>query len=27
YLVLRGGILAERFWTQWLAEYLEAHRS
>ncbi|HWU32016.1 MAG TPA: PadR family transcriptional regulator [Marmoricola sp.] len=27
YLVLRGGILAEQFWTQWLTEYLEAHRS
>lgn len=26
YLVLRGGILAEQFWTQWLTEYLEAHR-
>lgn len=25
YLVLRGGILAEQFWTQWLTEYLEAH--
>ena len=27
YLVLRGGILAEQFWTQWLTEYLEAHRT
>jgi len=25
YLVLRGGILSEQFWTQWLTEYLEAH--
>lgn len=25
YLVLRGGILAEQFWIQWLTEYLEAH--
>lgn len=26
YLVLRGGILAEQFWTQWLTVYLEAHQ-
>ena len=26
YLVLRGGILAEQFWIQWLTEYLEAHQ-
>ncbi|MGH3413763.1 MAG: PadR family transcriptional regulator [Marmoricola sp.] len=25
YLVLRGGMLMEQFWTQWLTEYLEAH--
>jgi DNA-binding PadR family transcriptional regulator len=26
YLVLRGGLLMEQFWIQWLTEYLEAHR-
>jgi DNA-binding PadR family transcriptional regulator len=26
YLVLRGGVLMERFWITWLTEYLEAHR-
>jgi len=26
YLVLRGGIVMERAWITWLAEYLEAHR-
>lgn len=26
YLVLRGGIRTERFWVEWLTEYLEAHR-
>jgi DNA-binding PadR family transcriptional regulator len=25
YLVLRGGIRTERFWVEWLTEYLEAH--
>jgi DNA-binding PadR family transcriptional regulator len=25
YLVLRGGIRTERFWVDWLTEYLEAH--
>jgi DNA-binding PadR family transcriptional regulator len=25
YLVLRGGIRLERFWVEWLTEYLEAH--
>jgi DNA-binding PadR family transcriptional regulator len=25
YLVLRGGIRIERFWVEWLTEYLEAH--
>lgn len=25
YLVLRGGIRLERFWVDWLTEYLEAH--
>ena len=25
YLVLRGGIRLEEFWTDWLTEYLEAH--
>jgi DNA-binding PadR family transcriptional regulator len=25
YLVLRGGVLMERFWITWLTEYLEAH--
>lgn len=25
YLVLRGGILLERFWVDWLSEYLSAH--
>ena len=25
YLVLRGGILQEQFWIDWLTEYLEAH--
>jgi len=25
YLVLRGGVLMERFWITWLGEYLEAH--
>ena len=27
YLVLRGGILLERGWVDWLTEYLEAHPS
>ena len=27
YLVLRGGILLERFWVDWLAEYLDAHEA
>ena len=26
YLVLRGGIRLERFWVEWLTEYLEAHQ-
>lgn len=26
YLVLRGGLLLEQFWIDWLTEYLEAHR-
>ncbi len=26
YLVLRGGIRLERFWVDWLTEYLEAHQ-
>ena len=26
YLVLRGGIRMERFWVEWLTEYLEAHQ-
>ncbi|WP_310961845.1 PadR family transcriptional regulator [Nocardioides terrisoli] len=26
YLVLRGGLLMEQFWIQWLTEYLEAHQ-
>jgi len=25
YLVLRGGIRLERFWVDWLTEYLDAH--
>ena len=25
YLVLRGGIRTERFWVEWLTEYLDAH--
>ncbi|QYJ05705.1 PadR family transcriptional regulator [Nocardioides panacisoli] len=25
YLVLRGGLLVEQFWIQWLTEYLDAH--
>ena len=25
YLVLRGGIRLERFWVEWLTEYLDAH--
>ena len=25
YLVLRGGIRLERFWVDWLTEYLQAH--
>ena len=25
YLVLRGGIRTERFWVEWLTEYLQAH--
>lgn len=25
YLVLRGGLLMEQFWTNWLSEYLERH--
>lgn len=25
YLVLRGGILLEQFWVDWLSEYLKAH--
>jgi len=25
YLVLRGGVLMEQFWLQWLGEYLHAH--
>lgn len=25
YLVLRGGVRLEEFWTQWLEEYLDAH--
>lgn len=27
YLVLRGGVLMERFWLTWLDEYLTAHRA
>lgn len=27
YLVLRGGIRLERFWVEWLEEYLDAHGS
>jgi len=27
YLVLRGGVLMEQFWLQWLGEYLAAHDS
>ncbi len=27
YLVLRGGIRTERFWVEWLTEYLTAHRA
>ena len=27
YLVLRGGIRLERFWVDWLTEYLHAHES
>ena len=27
YLVLRGGLLQEQFWIQWLTEYLDAHRT
>ena len=27
YLVLRGGIRLERFWVEWLTEYLEAHET
>lgn len=27
YLVLRGGIRLERFWVDWLTEYLQAHES
>ena len=27
YLVLRGGIRLERFWVDWLTEYLDAHAS
>jgi len=26
YLVLRGGIRLERFWVDWLTDYLDAHR-
>ncbi len=26
WLVLRGGIRQERFWVEWLSEYLDAHR-
>ena len=26
YLVLRGGIRLERFWVDWLTEYLDAHQ-
>ena len=26
YLVLRGGVLLERFWVDWLGEYLSAHQ-
>ncbi len=25
YLVLRGGLLMEEFWTRWLTEYIDAH--
>jgi DNA-binding PadR family transcriptional regulator len=27
YLVLRGGVLRERFWVDWLGEYLGAHHA
>jgi DNA-binding PadR family transcriptional regulator len=27
WLVLRGGIRMERFWVEWLTEYLEAHQA
>jgi hypothetical protein len=26
YLVLRGGVRSERFWVEWLDEYLTAHQ-